>query len=255
MTTPVDSSESVPPKRPAIDLRDVRRAQTLLSWGLALFVIPLAGPLAVQLSNRTRVTPNQITTLALTCRLAAAAFFVSGQTTGLLAGAVFYYLSAVLDAVDGPVARLTGQGSPFGRYYDHVSDLLGDILVLLALAFNQGMLSSPLVVSMVFMQMTESYVSYLTNAVLNGRLSERPMLTGLTHRLNSYLRYRSFLFGKNLKTFFSFPDYALLVFVFFPIIQRPGEGIVIGFFALLMIVPYTFFSTFVAIHCGGSKFP
>ena len=67
-------------------------------------VRPVARSLA-----RTRVTPNQVTTLRPVAGLVAAAAFAEGSETGRAWGAGIFLLAMFLDRADGELARLSGR--------------------------------------------------------------------------------------------------------------------------------------------------
>ncbi|MBB6120760.1 CDP-alcohol phosphatidyltransferase family protein [Nocardiopsis algeriensis] len=92
------------------------------SWWTVYLVDPLAVRLVRLLANRTRVTPNQLTVLALFLGLGAAVCFALGYRHFLLLGALLYYLCFLVDCTDGKLARLTGSESLFGSWMDYVSD-------------------------------------------------------------------------------------------------------------------------------------
>jgi phosphatidylglycerophosphate synthase len=182
--------------------------------------------------------------------LTVCCFFV-GDHSALSVGALFYYLAYVCDCTDGTVARIKRQSSELGRYLDHISDLVGDIIILIILAWSQGLLSQPLIWSMVILHLCESYISYLSGFSIkqnNGRLSDDYIFTKVN-------KYRNWWFRKNIKSFISFPDYTAVIFVFFPLIGLPEIGLNFGLYLLLIILSYTIFSTFVSLHTGESRFP
>ncbi|QQM40111.1 CDP-alcohol phosphatidyltransferase family protein [Streptomyces liliifuscus] len=92
------------------------------AWWTVLLVDPVATPLVRLTAMRTRITPNQITWGAFLLGLVSAACFAFGDWRWLIAGALVYHLSFILDCMDGKVARLTGQGSVFGAWLDFVFD-------------------------------------------------------------------------------------------------------------------------------------
>lgn len=189
-------------------------------------------------------------------RLSIVGLFGYGSQLSLLCGAFAYYGVAVLDAVDGPLARLTGRATEFGRYYDHVTDLLGDFLILLALGYGQGIFPQPILIAMLFMHVAESYISYVTNQALSARPrgdgGAREEQCGI---IATFARYKQFFFRNNLKSFLTFPDYAMLTFVVFPLADRAAQGLYWGFFLLLMTTSYTILSTFMSLHSSVTKFP
>jgi len=234
-----------------IDLQQADAAMSLKTWWALLFILPLSRRLVVFVVNRTRITPNQITFAAMGLRLVTAISFFSGTRAGLLVGAFSYYLAYVCDCADGTVARLTGQSSELGRYLDHVADLAGDVIILMALAWSQQMLMMPMVLGMLFMHVAECYISYLTGFAL-GQSPESGTDFVLFKLVN---RYRNWWFSRNIKSFLSFPDYNAVVFVFCPLLGVPAAGLRIGFGLLVIICFYTVLSTFVSIHSGIRKFP
>ncbi|PRX95763.1 CDP-alcohol phosphatidyltransferase family protein [Allonocardiopsis opalescens] len=107
------------------------------SWWTVLLVDPLASRLVRITANRTSVTPNQLTLGALVLGLAAAVCFAMADWPWLLAGAVLFHFSFVLDCMDGKIARLKGTGSLFGTWLDYVFDRLRVLICAVALAAGQ----------------------------------------------------------------------------------------------------------------------
>src|SRR5687768_2501669 len=68
---------------------------------------------------RSLLTPNRITLLALAVGLGGAAAVVTGS---LAAAGALLFTSAILDGVDGMVARITGQSSEIGHALDGAAD-------------------------------------------------------------------------------------------------------------------------------------
>ncbi|MET7602053.1 CDP-alcohol phosphatidyltransferase family protein [Streptomyces avermitilis] len=107
------------------------------AWWTVLLVDPVATPLVRQVALRTRITPNQLTWGAFLLGLASAVCFALGDWRWLVAGAVVYHLSFILDCMDGKVARLTGQGSVFGAWLDFVFDRIRVAVCAVALMAGQ----------------------------------------------------------------------------------------------------------------------
>ena len=76
---------------------------------------------------RMRITPNQISLLALLAGLAAAFLFSQRQ---FAFGGLALLLSAVFDLIDGSVARKTNSHTDFGAVFDWIVDKYVDALVL-----------------------------------------------------------------------------------------------------------------------------
>lgn len=124
---------------PSFTLADVRD-QTYKprdSWWTVWLVDPLASRLVKATANRTNITPNQLTVAALILGLLSAACFFLGDWYWLLAGALLFHLSFVLDCMDGKIARLKGNGSVFGSWLDYVFDRIRVLLCGIALMGGQ----------------------------------------------------------------------------------------------------------------------
>ncbi len=235
----------------SVNRYDIEAVLPLKTWWATLLVLPLSIRLIEIIVNRTRIKPNTITFIGVIFRMITALCFFLGSEKGLAAGAFSYVAAYVMDCTDGAVARLTGQKSEFGRYLDHVSDLLGDIVILLALGWSLHVLTTVWLWAMICIHLAESYISYLTGFVLQYHKGSLGSLTALK-RFNLY---RNFFFKRNLKSFFSFPDYTAVVFVFFPIFGLPALGLQLGCYFLVIIAVYTIISSFTAIHTDLKFFP
>ncbi|GAA3206556.1 hypothetical protein GCM10020216_007320 [Nonomuraea helvata] len=107
------------------------------AWWTVFLVDPLAGRLVVVLANRTAITPNQITWGAFLLGLGSAGcFLMADGWAWLVAGAVLYHLSFVLDCVDGKIARLKGTGTVLGGWLDYVFDRIRVLTCALALMWG-----------------------------------------------------------------------------------------------------------------------
>ncbi len=246
MMTSAETSETL-----LIDQKQADAGMSLKTWWALLFIYPFARRLTVLIVNHTRITPNQITFTAMGLRVITACCFYTGTRWGLIVGALTYYLAYVCDCTDGTVARIKKQSSELGRYLDHVADLVGDFVILAVLAWTVDMLMTPMVLGMLFMHIAECYMSYLAGFALSPDKEGKSSIAAF----NVINRYRDWWFSRNIKSFFSFPDYNALVFVFAPLLGFPALGIHVGFYCLLVICLYTVFSTFVSIHTGRKSFP
>lgn len=84
---------------------------------------PLGRRLAAQ-ACVTGLTPNQVSGLSALCTFSAIALvaMVSPSVLVSLVVSLLLVLGYALDSADGQVARLTGLGSPFGEWLDHMID-------------------------------------------------------------------------------------------------------------------------------------
>ena len=88
---------------------------------------------AVRVAARTRLTPNQVTTLRLITGLAAAWIFAQGSYGWMVLGGAVFLFSMLLDRADGELARQTGQMSMFGYRYDLLADCAASIATFIGL--------------------------------------------------------------------------------------------------------------------------
>lgn len=107
------------------------------AWWTVFLVDPLASRLVVWTANRTGITPNQITFGAGVLGLGSAVCFALASWPWLVAGAVLFHLSFVLDCMDGKIARLKGNGSVFGAWVDFVFDRVRFFGCMMALLIGQ----------------------------------------------------------------------------------------------------------------------
>jgi hypothetical protein len=89
-------------------------------WGAALLYRPLAILFSPMLL-RLRVPASAVTILAL---LAALSLPVVALTAGLLPLALVAILVAILDCLDGTIARASGTVSRAGQYLDFITDII-----------------------------------------------------------------------------------------------------------------------------------
>lgn len=230
---------------------DLEQVLPLKSWWAMVGVLPVMRPLTLLLVNHTDITPNSITIGSIICRVVTMIAFATATKEGYIIGALAYYVAYLLDCMDGAVARLRKMSSEFGRFLDHVGDLAGDFMILSVLAYTNGLLLTPMVTAMLFMQLTECYISYLAGIICRNSSGGGSSFV----LFNLANRYRDWWFSRNMKSFVSLPDYTAMVFLFFPIFNRPVAGLDIGFPVLLTICLYTILSTFLSVHTGRKHFP
>ena len=89
---------------------------------------------------KLRFTPNMVSCTSLICGLACAYLFFCRE---FALGAVLLLISAILDLVDGTVARKTGRESKFGAVFDWIVDQYVDSHVLLGVGMSGIAIISP----------------------------------------------------------------------------------------------------------------
>jgi phosphatidylglycerophosphate synthase len=115
------------------------------AWWTVLLVDPLAARLVLVAARFAWLTPNRLTMLAALLGAGSVACFAMQGYPWLVAGAVLFHLSFVVDCMDGKVARLMGTGSAFGAWSDFVFDRLRVAACAVALLGGQFLRSGELV--------------------------------------------------------------------------------------------------------------
>src|SRR4051812_10073948 len=107
------------------------------AWWTVWLVDPLASRLVWLVAPVRWITPNLLTMGAFLLGFVAAYCFAQGDYPWLVAGAVVFHISFVLDCMDGKIARLKGTGSVFGAWLDYVFDRLRVVTCAVALMLGQ----------------------------------------------------------------------------------------------------------------------
>lgn len=114
--------------------------------------------------GRARITPNLLTTLGLVLTGAATYLVV---TDHLVWGGWMLAVGGLMDTLDGAVARATKRATPFGSFYDSVSDRISDGMILGGIAWlvhDQPRLFVLAIVGLVAAEVT-SYVRAKAEAI------------------------------------------------------------------------------------------
>jgi len=82
---------------------------------------------------RVGLTPNQLSLLSFISGVVAAIFYAKTYPAG---GAAFLLISAILDLLDGDVARRIGHSSDFGAAIDWIIDKYIDAFVIIGIALG-----------------------------------------------------------------------------------------------------------------------
>lgn len=94
---------------------------------------------AARTAQRLGITPNLVTIVSFVFALAATMLFALASPARphlLFWGAAAVAMNAILDGLDGRLARLTNTSSKRGDYLDHVIDRYSDAAILLGLALS-----------------------------------------------------------------------------------------------------------------------
>jgi archaetidylinositol phosphate synthase len=101
---------------------------TALRPRLLRYIEPIA-----TLFCRAGVTPNQVSLLSLLFGIFCAVSYLYQM---FFLGSIFLFISAVLDLVDGSVARRTEKETKFGAVFDWIVDKYVDALVILSIGLS-----------------------------------------------------------------------------------------------------------------------
>jgi archaetidylinositol phosphate synthase len=101
---------------------------TALRPKLARYVDPIA-----EMFVNLGITPNQISVLSLIAGLLCALLYFRQH---FVIGSLLLFISALLDLVDGSVARKMNRQTDFGAVFDWITDKYVDAFVLLGIGFS-----------------------------------------------------------------------------------------------------------------------
>lgn len=142
--TPLPTLEAAAVSAPVANMAEARAAEKLLWSSLASssdglvdrhFNRPCGRPLS-KLLIHSPVSPNQISILSIFIGLAGAAMLAMGSWWWAVVGAVLFQISAIVDCVDGDVARAAFKESPLGKWLDIVGDQVVHAAVFAGIAIG-----------------------------------------------------------------------------------------------------------------------
>lgn len=84
----------------------------------------------------TPVSPNMISIASIIIGVMAALFLAEGSYRWALIGALLFQVSAIVDCVDGEIARILFKESPLGKWIDLAGDQIVHISVFAGIAFG-----------------------------------------------------------------------------------------------------------------------
>jgi phosphatidylglycerophosphate synthase len=90
----------------------------------------------VKVIKNTKLTPNDVTFFSFLMMIAVAGLYANGSYAFGIMAAIFYYISFVLDTVDGCLAREKGIASPLGGWYDKIADRIANPLLFLGITIG-----------------------------------------------------------------------------------------------------------------------
>ena len=102
---------------------------------------PCGRPLSKMLIH-TAVTPNMVSITSILVGVVSAFFFANGHYHATVFGALLFQLSAIIDCVDGEIARVVFKESPLGKWIDLAGDQIVHISVFAGIALGISRVSA-----------------------------------------------------------------------------------------------------------------
>lgn len=95
------------------------------------------------LIHRTPITPNQVTVLAISLGVAAAACWFEGSPAAMIWGGALLWASSIMDGADGILARAKRMQSAFGRALDGSADMIVALATVSACIYHLVVTGAP----------------------------------------------------------------------------------------------------------------
>ncbi|MEA3499573.1 MAG: CDP-alcohol phosphatidyltransferase family protein [Candidatus Marinimicrobia bacterium] len=105
---------------------------------LALYILRPIAFIFVRLLYPTSITPNQVSLMTAIAGIMSGYFFSRGDVVSFIIAGSLYFLSLVLDCVDGMIARLKNNGTAVGRIIDGLADYIVGISVYVGMGIGFG---------------------------------------------------------------------------------------------------------------------
>ncbi len=96
---------------------------------------PCGRPLS-KLLIHTPITPNMVSVTSIVTGVIAALFFAQGDSRSIIIGAILFQISAIIDCVDGDIARSVFKESPLGKWLDLAGDQVVHVSVFACIAIG-----------------------------------------------------------------------------------------------------------------------
>lgn len=114
----------------------LRNFQSADFWAM-VFARPLTIIFLLPLIEKKWVTPNRVTFLSVTTKIAGVLFIAFDMSyAGAIAGAVLINLGLILDNMDGTIARYRNTASKFGFFYDKATDAVTMTIMFWAIGYR-----------------------------------------------------------------------------------------------------------------------
>lgn len=154
-----------------------------------VFNRPCGRPLS-KLLIHTPVSPNAVSLASILIGVASAVFFAMGHHQAVILGAVLFQLSAIVDCVDGDLARILFKESALGKWLDLAGDQVVHVSVFAAIAW--GVASTGQTPGMLWLGVSAVAGALISFAVVVRGMRGRPGENGALRRLIDAATNRDF---------------------------------------------------------------
>jgi len=120
------------------------------------------------IAKRINVNPNLLTVLSIILTLGSAYYILKSE---LVVAAALFLVGAVLDALDGMVAREHNRATKFGAFFDQFADRLNDGAMVIAIILA-GYISVLIGILALFSVLLASYISAVMDSLTGKRIGE-----------------------------------------------------------------------------------
>jgi phosphatidylglycerophosphate synthase len=212
------------------------------AWWTVLLVDPVAVRLVWLVAPYRWITPNRLSFTAFLMGLGAAACFAMGGRGWLIAGALVFHLSFIIDCMDGKIARLKDAGSIIGAWFDLIFDRIRVIACTVALTAGQFNRDGRvawiwLAVAIISLDLFRYLNAAQTAKIKRTMRRQLNRARGIdpaepvavrpvpvrpvdpNRKLSTYVRIRNFLFRHRIRThLISGVEYEMMIFIIGPLI-------------------------------------
>ena len=116
---------------------------------------------AVRSFSDSRVTPNQLTAIGFAMNVLAA---VLVYRESYIVAAVVFIIGSLVDILDGSLARLRGEATPFGAFLDSTTDRISEGTMLCAITLVLARQANTWAIGAVFVALVASFLVSYTRA-------------------------------------------------------------------------------------------
>lgn len=116
---------------------DIKNSLKPDTWWTVIITDPIAIRLLYLIINRTSISPNEISLIAISLVFISALLFSMGSYIWLLLGAFLWQISFILDCMDGKLARLKNKITKKGYLLETIHTQIECSICPLALAYGQ----------------------------------------------------------------------------------------------------------------------